>query len=292
MYTNIMLALEDPVADAPVINTALRLAGRSAARLHVVNVRRAGSHRETDAREILATVAAASDELEESVSFQLVETERSGRRFSVVAHELADYAAHHDIDLVVMGTHAWGSIGRLLLGSVAATIPHETYAPILMIPRRDAAAHPAPRRRKHILVAVDRSPESELLVSDAAEMARLTCSSVTLLNVVAPEPRGTSEMPLRHEEFVLRCARSEEHLDRLAEPLRDLEVSVTAVTLAAPSVAVAVKKIAAAENADLIVLGASGASAVLNTLIGGTHCALLVRPTGGSAFHAEPVGFP
>jgi nucleotide-binding universal stress UspA family protein len=207
-----------------------------------VNVRRSGLHQEADARDILATVAAASDELEESVSFELVETERSGRRSSVVAHELADYAAQHGIDLVVMGTHAWGTIGRLLLGSVAATIAQETYAPILMIPRRDAASHPVPRRMQHILVAVDRSPESELLVDDAAEIARLTGSSITLLNVVAPEPRGAPEMPLRHEEFVLRCARSEEHLDRLAEPIREKGMPVTAVTRADPSVAVAVRR--------------------------------------------------
>ena len=290
-----MLALEDPVADAPVLNTAVRLAGRSGARLHVVNVRRTGFHiGGSDQQDIIAAVVAASDELQETVSFELVETGRNGRRAHVIAEELAEYAHRHDIDLVVLGTHAWHSIGRFILGSVSAAIPLETCIPILMIPRRSAAPQPSPRRLQHILVALDRPVESEPLVNDAADIACLMGSGVTLLSVVAPEPGGDEPfvLPLRHEEFVLRCARSEEFLDRQAERLRDLNLPVTAATLVSASFTSTVKKIAATQQADLIVVGTSNSSTLLNTLAGTTQCALLVREIGVPAFHDQLLVHP
>ena len=147
---------------------------------------------------------------------------------------------------------------------------------------------------QHILVAVDRSVEPEQLVNDAADIAGLMGSTVTLLDVVAPEPAQDEpfEMPLRHEEFVLSCARSEEYLDRQAERLRELGIPVIAATLVSSSVASTVQKIAVTEQADLIVLGASSSPGLLNTLARCTHCALLVRDIGVPAHEAGLVVFP
>ena len=38
------------------------------------------------------------------------------------AAAIIDYASHHDIDLIVMGTHGRGAISRLVMGSVAERV--------------------------------------------------------------------------------------------------------------------------------------------------------------------------
>lgn len=48
-------------------------------------------------------------------------------------HAISSYAESHDIDLIAMGTHGRGGVQRILLGSVAEQVMHNTGVPVLTV---------------------------------------------------------------------------------------------------------------------------------------------------------------
>ncbi|MEZ5293304.1 MAG: universal stress protein [Vicinamibacterales bacterium] len=52
------------------------------------------------------------------------------------AAAIVTYAAAHDVDLIVMGTHGRGAVAHLLIGSVAERVVRRAPCPVLTIPRR------------------------------------------------------------------------------------------------------------------------------------------------------------
>ncbi len=59
------------------------------------------------------------------------------------AHELAQLAADVEADLVVVGTHDWHGVTRLVLGSVAEAVTRLAPCPVLVV-RRKAVPPPVP----------------------------------------------------------------------------------------------------------------------------------------------------
>lgn len=58
-----------------------------------------------------------------------------------VAHTaICDYAARHGADLIVLGTHGYGAVKHLLLGSVAERVVRHAPCPVVTVPRRADAA--------------------------------------------------------------------------------------------------------------------------------------------------------
>ena len=47
---------------------------------------------------------------------------------------ICDYAAKHDVDLIVIGTHGRTGIPRLLIGSVAEKVVRHASCPVLVVP--------------------------------------------------------------------------------------------------------------------------------------------------------------
>ena len=96
-------------------------------------------------------------------------------------------------DLVVMATHGRRGLARAVLGSVAEDVVRDGDVPVLVVPRGDASpdgadpeqpadAEEAPLPR-HLLVALDGSPEAEAVLAPAVALARLLGSAVTLATV-------------------------------------------------------------------------------------------------------------
>jgi nucleotide-binding universal stress UspA family protein len=47
---------------------------------------------------------------------------------------ICDYADHHGVDLIVIGTHGRTSVNRLLIGSVAEKVVRHATCPVLVVP--------------------------------------------------------------------------------------------------------------------------------------------------------------
>lgn len=59
------------------------------------------------------------------------------------AREIAQYAASHGADLIVVGTHGYGPVRRLVLGSVADRVVRLAPCPVLTVPHHTLrATHP------------------------------------------------------------------------------------------------------------------------------------------------------
>ena len=70
--------------------------------------------------------------------------------------------SHEHADLVVMGTHGRGSVGRALFGSVTEDVIHKARCPVLVVgARQECFADPEGDGLKTILLATDLTPRSD-----------------------------------------------------------------------------------------------------------------------------------
>lgn len=56
-----------------------------------------------------------------------------GRRVGMPAQEIAEYARQEGCDCIVMGTHGRGTLGTLVMGTVAAKVVHLVHVPVTLI---------------------------------------------------------------------------------------------------------------------------------------------------------------
>ena len=97
-------------------------------------------------------------------------------------------------DLVVMATHGRGPLGRFFLGSVADVLVRETSVPVLLV-RPHGAGPDSGAAAEDVLVPLDGPPLAEQILGPAADLARLTGATVTLLRVVLPPPAYGMDLP-------------------------------------------------------------------------------------------------
>jgi nucleotide-binding universal stress UspA family protein len=57
--------------------------------------------------------------------------------------EIVRFAEEHGADLIVMGTHGYGGVKRLLLGSVADHVMRQANCPVLVVPAKTVPVHEA-----------------------------------------------------------------------------------------------------------------------------------------------------
>jgi nucleotide-binding universal stress UspA family protein len=76
-------------------------------------------------RERLLKILPPTDQIELKPEF--------GVRAGVPAHEIAEYAKAHNVDLIVMGTHGRGVIGHAVMGSVAEKVVRTAPCPVLTV---------------------------------------------------------------------------------------------------------------------------------------------------------------
>jgi nucleotide-binding universal stress UspA family protein len=109
-----------------------------------------------------------------------------------IATSILNFARQKQIDLIVMGTHGRGGLGRALIGSVAEKVFRGSSIPVMTIgPHAKRVVQTlAP---KNILVAADFTPASERAAHYAAGMASGYRSELTLLHVL--NPREMSHVP-------------------------------------------------------------------------------------------------
>ena len=64
------------------------------------------------------------------------------------ASSIVEYAAGHDIDLIVMGTHGRGGMSHLVMGSIAERVVRTAPCPVLTVRQRGKAATEGARREQ------------------------------------------------------------------------------------------------------------------------------------------------
>lgn len=211
---------------------------------------------------------------------------RSVRRGCSAAREIAEYVSEQRIDLVVMGSHGWRGLRRLVLGSVADRVVSLAGCPALVV-RPGAGTE----RFGRILVPFDFSDASSLALAHARELASLWRARLRLLHVV---PRLTYPgfyvqiADLDFDVWALRRAATE-RLQRLADNVRTGSGGPVEVEVRVGRAAVEIEASAKDLRADLIVMASQGLSGLERVLLGsvtekvlrsGESSVLVVKPFG------------
>ena len=134
------------------------------------------------------------DEMREQKQQELIKLiQPFGLKSEVLVSEgLIEYAIErwvvtHGIDLIVVGTHGWRGLERLLLGSTAELILRSAICPVLTVgPRVSRLEHEADYIDR-ILFATDLTQQSEYAASYALSFARERCAQLTFLHVLGKD---------------------------------------------------------------------------------------------------------
>ena len=182
--------------------------------------------------------------------------------------------------LIVMGTHGLSGLDHALLGSVTEKVLRKAPCPVLVVPPHatDAGGAPSPVF-KRIVCAIDFSASSLLALNYALALAQEADARLTLMHAV--------EFPLAVRDVVFPTDANvdQQHAAAEAEYLRRLRALVPqqARTYCTVSTRVdegkparEIQHVAAAEDADLIVMGIHGRGA-LDLMVFGSNTHAVIR---------------
>lgn len=174
-------------------------------------------------------------------------------RPGLAADQILAFTREREIDRIVMGTHSPGHIGKLLVGSVAEAVLRTAKTPVYIIGPEVVSGTYRGFATRTILCAVSLQEASGVVVGFAAELALQHNARLILQHVIRPQERaeilaGRSLDEVEADLFKLVPAR-----------LRERIAIQTIVVPGDPTEELLYQS--RAQQADLIVLGAQGASA-------------------------------
>ncbi len=110
--------------------------------------------------------------------------ETAVERDVAAAPAILNYAAEHDVDIIVAGTHGHRGVKRILLGSVAEEVVRRAGCPVLTVRAPNGEPAQIDGAVSSILVPVDFSEHSREALRYAREIAALYDAEIQLLHVV------------------------------------------------------------------------------------------------------------
>jgi nucleotide-binding universal stress UspA family protein len=172
-------------------------------------------------------------------------------------------------DLIIVGSHGRGALGRFFLGSVSQKVLSEAHCSV-RIARGHASADDAAR----ILIGIDASPGAEAAVRAVARR-RWPEKSEALLIAAIPTLMVPA-IELNEEMYEDEQGHLKTVLDRLAEPLREAGLSVSSLIKEGDPKRLLVEE-AERWKADSIFVGARGLRRIERFLIGSVSYAVAAR---------------
>lgn len=169
---------------------------------------------------------------------------------------------HESMDVVMLPTHGRGPIRRMLVGSVAAKIMHDSCVPVWVntVSGREDRAPELPY--KSILCSLDDTAEAESVLRAASKLAQMYQAGLSVVHIIPAVPVGPEV-----NYSALEAALIAEANVRLRELKGTLGVDAPhAVLSRSGSTADVVRDQALARKADLIVTGRGRSQSSVNRL--------------------------
>lgn len=169
------------------------------------------------------------------------------------ADRILAFLREREVDRVVMGTHSPGPIGKLLVGSVAEAVLRSADVPVCIVGPEAVDGAYRNFQTRTVLCAVSLQDASRVVVSYAAELADQHNAGLVLQHVIQPQDRA-EELAGRSLEDV-----ETELLTMVPEEFQH-KIGVQAIVVPGDPTEEVLYQ-ARSQQADLMVLGAQGASA-------------------------------
>jgi nucleotide-binding universal stress UspA family protein len=233
---------------------------------------------EKDAQRVIGPSRQMAEKLGVPIEVRLAEG-----RFLSIGEGIIEASQESNCQLIIMGTHGREGIPRMLLGSVAESVSRRASVPVMLIREQThPAARPASEHPKleRILVAVDGSPQSNLALTTASDLACALGIDLELIHVIPDIPAVYSYTAYEYAPMIdlekyqhdleaesqaiiaSALALLDSHTPKVAE-VRTSRVPANGMRLGDAIIGTAKE-----HNADLIVIGTHGRSGFDLLLLG------------------------
>jgi nucleotide-binding universal stress UspA family protein len=215
-------------------------------------------------------------------------------RPGLAADQILEYLRQRPIDRIVMGTHSPGPIGKLLVGSVAEAVLRSANVPVFTIGPEVVDGAYRNFATRTILSAVSLIESSYVVATFTAKMALHHGARLVLQHVIRPQDRAEVLAGRTIEEI------EADVLCLIPTELREKISIQTIVVPGDPTEELLYQS--RAQQADLIILGAHGASAfaaiarhgIVYKVLAHSHCPVItlspaVLAESGVMHHKEHV---
>lgn len=217
-----------------------------------------------------------------------------------VADALRGHALRHQVDLIVMATHARRGMARVWLGSVADRLIRETGIPVLIARPPSLATELVDGAcYRRIIVPLDGSALAERSLPPAIALAELEHAELTLLRIV-PAAKDIPDGEL-HATIGPARARDVDEAERYLAGVRvhlaESHVRIRSAVVVADDIPRAIIGFGQANDGDLIAIATHGRGGISRAVLGsvadrvmseGVLSALVIHP----AEQLEPVIVP
>ena len=196
-------------------------------------------------------------------------------RPGLAADQILAYLRERQVDRIVMGTHSPGPIGKILVGSVAEAVLRTASVPVVIIGPEVVDGAYRNFATRTILSAVSFIESSFVVATVAAELATQHDARLVLQHVIRPQDRL---------EVLAGRTIEEIEADLLSLVPKELREQISIQTIVVPGDPTEeLLYQSRAQQADLIVLGAHGASAfaaiarhgVVYKVLAHSHCPVI-----------------
>ena len=196
-------------------------------------------------------------------------------RPGLAADQILAFTREREIDRIVMGTHSPGPIGKLLVGSVAEAVLRTAKVPVFIVGPEVVDGSNRNFATRTILCAASLHDASKVVAAFAAELAVQHGARLVLQHVIRPQERAE-----------IMAGRSLDEIEKdvlmLVPPKYQHKIAIQAIVVPGDPTEELLYQ-SKAQQADLIVLGAQGASAfaaitrhgVVYKVLAHAHCPVI-----------------
>lgn len=270
----VVAAVDFSPASATAARHAAALAARAGAALHLVHAdvlfhaSGDGVPQAVPSGHLRLRLERFADEVLGSDHTATVTVERN----VAVPEALLRYARSVGADLVVIGSHGYGRLTRMLLGSVAEVVVAASPCPVLTLP---ADGSPVTEDGAPVLVAVDFSERSRDALRAGAALATLTGAPLELVHVVRGSGPYPGAAPGLLSLWDVDPAAADTARGRLLRFAAGTPVAEVHVAFGSPGRVL--PRLAAARGAGTLVVGTHGRGDLARALLGSVAQASLRR---------------